>query len=330
MQTVTEVASGGLEEGYVAERPRGWGDDGPPARIVSAETSLRQRVAAIWAARELLVFLTRKELKVRYQSSVLGFLWSMLNPTVVLLTYYFVFTYFLKSAIPDFALYLFSGLLVWNLFSLGVQTSSTAVVGSAGIVKKVAFPREVLPLAQVGVAVFFFGLQLIVMALFLVGFRLMPTWSYPPLVLFGLVDLIILTAGLALLVSGVTVFLRDIEHLITVLMQAWFWLVPIVYSFSDDLYYRFSGAKRIITYVYLADPVVPIVLTFQRFFWGKLGLAWGKPATPGGPRGAPIEIHFTYGTYAEILAAVLAGSVLIFMLGMHVFGKVEANFAEEL
>ncbi|HTW97715.1 MAG TPA: ABC transporter permease, partial [Acidimicrobiales bacterium] len=239
MQTVSEVAGGGLGDAFVPDRLRPVGDDGPPARVVSAQETLLQRLAAIWTSRELLIFLTRKEIKVRYQASVLGLLWSMLNPTVVLLTYYLVFTYFLKSAIPDFALFLFAGLLVWNLFSLGVQTSATSVVGAAGIVKKVAFPREVLPLAQVGVAVFFFSLQLIVMALFLVGFRITPTWSYVPLVIFGLIDVIVLTAGLALLVSGLTVFLRDMEHLIMVLMQAWFWLVPIVYSFADDLYYRF-------------------------------------------------------------------------------------------
>lgn len=327
MQTMSEVPSSALEDSFVPGRLRPWGDDGAPARIVAAQETMAERLRAIWASRELLVFLTRKEIKVRYQASVLGLLWSMLNPTVVLLTYFLVFTYFLKSAIPDFALFLFAGLLVWNLFSLGVQTSSTAVVGAAGIVKKVAFPREVLPLAQVGVAVFFFSLQLIVMALFLIGFRIQPTWSYIPLVVFGLIDVIVLTAGLALLVSGLTVFLRDMEHLIMVLMQAWFWLVPIVYSFADDLYYRFHGAKRIITYAYLADPVTPIILVFQRFFWGKLGLRGGVAAGKPTPS---IEIHFTYGTYGVMLAAVLAGSVLIFWLGMYVFGRVSANFAEEL
>lgn len=326
MQTVSEVATSGPIDAFVPGRVRGWVDDGPPARVVSAQESMLERLRAIWEKRELLVFLTRKEIKVRYQASVLGLLWSLLNPTVVLLTYYFVFTFFLVSAIPDFALFLFSGLLVWNLFSLGVQTSSTSVVGAAGIVKKVAFPREVLPLAQVGVAVFFFSLQLIVMVLFLIGFRIDPSWSYLPFVLFGLVDCIILTAGLALLVSGLTVFLRDMEHLIMVLMQAWFWLVPIVYSFADDLYYH-SKIPRVVTDLYLADPVTPIILVFQRFFWGKLGLkggvANGKP-TPS------IEIHFTMSTYGILLSAVLAGSLLIFFLGMYVFGRVSANFAEEL
>ncbi len=322
MTTVSEVAKGGLgAEAFVPGR-RAWGDSEPPARVVSSEERMWTRIRALWASRELLVFLTRKEIKVRYQASVLGLLWSLLNPTVVLLTYYLVFTFFLVSAIPYFALYLFSGLLVWNLFSLGVQTSATSIVGAAGIVKKVAFPREVLPLSQVGVAVFFFSLQLIVMAIFLAAFRILPSWNYFPLLVFALVDLVIVTAGLSLLVSGLTVFYRDLEHLIMVLMQAWFWLVPIIYSFNNHIWGQATGAKRILKFVYLADPVTPIILTFQRFFWGKLGLA-GTTATS-------IEVHFTYGTYATLLAAVLGGSVLVFLLGMRVFGRVAANFAEEL
>ena len=112
-----------------------------------------------------------------------------------------------------------------------------------------------------------------------------------------------------------------------VLMQAWVWLVPIVYSFADDLYYR-ASIPRVLTYLYLADPVTPIILVFQRFFWGKLGLRGG--VTAAGTPSPSIEIHFTYGNYGIMLAAVLGGSVLIFWLGMYVFGRVSANFAEEL
>ncbi len=329
MQTVSEVAGADLEEALAPIPARGWEGGSPLARIVSAQVGLRERMAALWQSRELLVFLTRKELKVRYQASVLGFLWSMLNPAIVLLTYYLVFKVFLRSPIPNFALMLFSGLVVWNLFSIGVQSASTSVVGSAGIVKKVAFPREVLPLAQVGVAVFFFALQVVVLVIFCFAVHVAPTWTYLPLVVFGFVDLVVLTAGLALLLSGLTVKLRDLEHLTLVLMQAWFWLVPIVYPFASTLYDRFHGSARWIVWLYLADPVVPIILIFQRTFWGKL--AWTAPPAPKGQQpGNPLEIHFTYVTYGLLLGAVLVGSVLIFWLGMVVFGKVEADFAEEL
>jgi len=106
----------------------------------------------MWAARELFVFLVRKEIKVKYKNSVLGFLWSMLNPALTLAVFYILFTYFLPNGIPYFVIYMFSAMLVWNLFQAGLLTGTTSVVVNAGIVKKVAFPREILVLASVGSA----------------------------------------------------------------------------------------------------------------------------------------------------------------------------------
>src|SRR5476649_778313 len=122
------------------------GGDGRPktARIVSARVNLRTRIVEIVRARELLVFLIRKELKVKYKGSILGLLWSMLNPAVTLIVYYVVFKYFLVNDVPYFALYLFSGLIVWNFFLTALIGSASTIVANAGIVKKVAFPREIL------------------------------------------------------------------------------------------------------------------------------------------------------------------------------------------
>ncbi len=116
-----------------------------PARVVSSRVNLRTRIRDLWGARELFVFLVRKDLKVKYKNSFLGFLWSMVNPAVVLGVYYMVFRYVLKSGIPDFALYLFSGLIVWNLFSVALSSATGVIVASAGIVKKVAFPARSFP-----------------------------------------------------------------------------------------------------------------------------------------------------------------------------------------
>src|ERR1700676_3159581 len=106
------------------------GGDGRPktARIVSSRVSLRTRIVEIVRARELFLFLVRKELKVKYKGSFLGLLWSMLNPAVTLMVYYVVFKYFLVNPAPDFALYLFSGLIVWNFFSTALVGSSSAIV----------------------------------------------------------------------------------------------------------------------------------------------------------------------------------------------------------
>src|SRR3954470_12124034 len=100
-----------------------------PQRVVSARVSLRYRLAEIWRYRELFVGLVRKELKVKYKESFLGFLWSMLNPAATLLIYYVVFQLILKNGIPHFAIYLVSGILVWNLFSTAVPAATGSVVG---------------------------------------------------------------------------------------------------------------------------------------------------------------------------------------------------------
>src|ERR1700730_11488466 len=96
--------------------PRGTNNEKPMMRVVSARVPLGQRIRDIWQFRELLVGLTRKELKVKYKNSALGFLWSLLNPAAILLTYYVVFQLILKNGVPFFAIYLISGILVWNLF----------------------------------------------------------------------------------------------------------------------------------------------------------------------------------------------------------------------
>lgn len=289
-------------------------------RIVAARVPLRRRMRELWNSRELFAFLVRKDLKVKYRGSVLGLLWSLLNPAVMLITYDIVFTKFLKNGVHDFALYLFSALIVWNLFQLALMGSSSSIVANAGIVKKVSFPREVLALAQVGTATVFFFFQVIVLVLFLVGFRVAPDWSMLPLLLFAFVDLVLFTAALSVFLSAVNVYARDIEHLVMVLLLAWQWGIPMVYSFN----FVNQGDHRWIAKLMLADPLAPIVLTFQRVIYGLRGTV--------GPHGAVIPFGTNYPPlfYLEMLAWVFVLSVVLLVLAMVVFGRIEGNFAEEL
>src|SRR2546423_7838137 len=160
-----------------------------PTRVVSARVDLRQRFRDIWSYRELLAGLVRKELKVRYKNSVSGFLWSMLNPATTLLVYYVVFQIILKNGIPYFAIFLICGVLPWNLFATGMLGATSSVVANSGLVKKVAFPREILPMASVGAAAVHFFLQGIVLVIFLVAFQYPPEWSYLPLLIPALLGL---------------------------------------------------------------------------------------------------------------------------------------------
>jgi ABC-2 type transport system permease protein len=303
-----------------------------PARIVSSRINLRTRLRDLWFARELFVFLVRKDLKVKYKNSFLGFLWSMVNPAVVLGVYYVVFRFILKSGIPDFALYLFSGLIVWNLFQTALMGATSVIVANAGIVKKVAFPREILPLAQVGTATVFFFFQAIVMIAFLLGFQYAPAWSYLPILLWALVDLIVISSALAVFFSAVNVYFRDVEHLIGVVLQAWFWVVPIVYSYNlvYDLFRRpphpgASGHNLLaLAFVYLLDPIVPIILVFQRALYARTVTI-----------GTAADHYFVLATYPEhfyvaVLAIMLVVGIAAFFGAMLVFARIEGNFAQEL
>src|SRR5262249_24427944 len=116
-----------------------------PALVdVATRPSPARRLRDIWTYRELLGNLVRKELKVKYKNSALGFLWSLLNPALYLVVFYIVFQLILKSGIPNFPIFLLAGLLPWNLFSVGLGASAASVTANGALVSKVWFPREIL------------------------------------------------------------------------------------------------------------------------------------------------------------------------------------------
>ncbi len=310
----------GLTYGTTAPRPTE-----APQRVVAAKVRLRHRLVAIWQSKELLWFLVRKELKVRYKNSVLGFLWSFLNPALILLIYFVVFKYFLRNPTPDFALFLFSGLLAWNVFNNSLLSSAGVLVAHAGIVKKVAFPREILPLSQVGTAICYFGFQTCILVVFLVGFQVVPAFGYLPLVLLALVVDIVFSGALAVFLSAITVYLRDVQHFVEILLVALFFSPPIVYSYGQAILPRHTWVKV----VYLSNPLAWIVLTFQRCFYGNV-VPPGGAYVKGQP--FPFQVLPLWGpmVYLVGLLVILAISILLLFAAMLIFGRVEGNFAEEL
>jgi len=287
---------------------------------VSPRVPLRQRFADIWRYRELLVGLVRKELKVKYKDSVLGFVWSMLNPALYLTVFYVLFTYVLPNGIPYFALFLLSGLLVWNLFSTALPSATGAVVGNSAIVKKVAFPREILPLASVGAALVHFFLQCVVLLVALAVFRQPPSAEYLPMLLPALLALLLFSAALGVFLAAVNVYLRDTQHLLELVLLAWFWGTPIVYP-----YRQVADRLQGLAWLYRLNPVTPIVLTFQRAIYNKL--------EPVGKNGATVKIlplHAGPSWYLLQLLTVAGASAVLLCLALKLFGRLEGNFAEEL
>lgn len=307
----------GSSGGKVAESRSG----SMPIRVVSPKVSIFKRLANIWSFRELLVSMVRKELRIKYKNSILGFVWSLLNPALYLVIYYIVFQKILKNQMPLYAIFLLSGLLVWNFFSNALSAATSTVVANSGIVKKVAFPREILALSSVGAAFVFFLLQATVLVLALLIFQVTPALTYIWLVPVALFALILFAGALAVALSAINVYLRDTQHLLELVLLAWFWATPVVYPFQE---LGIRLAQKHLLWAYFLNPVTVVVLTFQRALYAKV--------SPVGLNGQVINILPSYSPLwflMQLLIVIFVGA-LLFIGALAIFGRLEGNFAEEL
>lgn len=262
--------------------------------------------------------LVRKELKVKYTASVLGTIWSLLNPVVFLAVFTFV-SIVLTEGMDDFPVFLLSGLLAWNLFSVSLTSGAQSVLANANLVKKVAFPREVLPLATIGVALVDFVLQSLVFLAFMVvfgyGFTLDVVWLYP----LAFIALLTFTTAVTLWVSAMNVRYRDVQHLLSLALLVWFWLTPIVYPVGPvSRAHVFTGdLGHVYWAIYLANPVTWIVAGFQRALYHS-----GDAAT--------MLAGFSDVALALGITVALAVSTLLLWLTWRLFFSLSGDFAEEL
>jgi ABC-2 type transport system permease protein len=258
---------------------------------------------------------------VKYTASVLGAVWSLLNPVVFLAVFSFV-TKVLNNRIPDFPVFLLSGLLVWNFFAASLQGGSRSVIDNANLVKKVAFPREILPLSSVGVALFDLVLQSVVLWAFILisghGFRLGELWLYP----FALVTLLVFTTAVTLWLAALNVRYRDVGHLLGLGLLVWFWLTPIVYQgYLVQREFRGATIAGIDAWnLYVANPLATIVLSVQRALYGAGTAAPDEPILPS----------VSLGWYASRLAILLAISFGLLLLAWRSYFDRSGDFAEEL
>jgi ABC-2 type transport system permease protein len=231
--------------------------------------------------------------------------------------FYVVFQVVLKNGLPSFVIYLLCGLLVWNLFSAALTGATASVVANAPLVKKVDFPREVLPLASVGSAVVNFALQAVVLVIALVIARSPVDWGYVPLLVPALVALVVFAAGLGTLLSAVNVYLRDTQHFLELGLLAWFWFTPIIWYFG--MVDRVDGPDR--GAWLLLNPVTTVTLTFQRALYGRLTFRDGDVVR---------RILPDYGVGQHGLLIVALGAAGALLIGSAVFGRLEGSFAEQL
>ncbi|WP_322412173.1 ABC transporter permease [Microbacterium invictum] len=277
--------------------------------------SPKHRLREIAQHRELLVLLTKRDLQVRYRGSALGFLWTLIRPLVMLLTYYLILGQVLGAArgVPNFGIYIFSGLTIYMLFSESVGAAAGSIVNNGGLVKKIYLPREIFPLASVGGAIFLFGMQMIVLIGSVVVFQ---QWPDP----FGLLYLIpaivlmlIYSLTLGLLLSALNVYLRDVQYITEIMLTLLMWASPIVYSWQmvADVIARFRLPEWALE-VYTNNPLTLAVLGFHRAIWSG-----------GTPSDYPPDLAL------RMLIAALVGLVLLGFAHL-LFQRMQGSLAQEL
>ena len=253
--------------------------------------------------RGLIQSLVVRELKARYRGSVLGFFWSFINPLLLLLVYWFVFSVVLPGIRPvdiqPYALFMFCGLLPWTWFSSSVLEASNVLIMGGNLIKKVLFPAEVLPIVTVlsNMIHFFLGLPIIFGALIYFGVPIHPLellWL-PVIVLVQL----FFTLGLALIVSALTVHFRDLRDILGNLMTFWFFATPIIYPMSMAP----PGSKSLLD----LNPFTHLAVSYQEvlFYDGPFG-------------------HWRW------LLSLGGGSIVLFFIGYFLFDRLRDSFAEEV
>jgi lipopolysaccharide transport system permease protein len=217
------------------------------------------RLGEIASYRDLVRNLVSRDLKVRYRESFIGFGWSLLNPLLMTAVFYLVFHVFLRNPTPMFPVFLLCGILPWNWCAAAVIGGVGSVVGSSALIKKVYFPRELLPISIVLSNMVHFLLALPVLLLMMVIFGAPFTAGILFIPLLMLIQLVFL-AGVALFLSCLNVFLRDTASIMEVLVSLWFFMTPVFYR-VDDVASQWAGL------LFLVNPMASLVTAYRAILY---------------------------------------------------------------
>ncbi|HEY4642741.1 MAG TPA: ABC transporter permease [Thermoanaerobaculia bacterium] len=225
-------------------------------------------IRALYRHRQLIAALTARDLKARYRGSLLGYFWSLANPLLLLGVYTLVFTrFFPQQVVRPYPLFLFAGILPWTFFSAAVLESTTSISSNAGLIKKVMFPAEALPLVVVLSHLVHFALAIPILLVAMVIFMLLGQASMSVTILLVPVIMLVQTvfvAGIAMTVSSASVLFRDLRDIITNLMNLGFFITPIIYLIDKI-------DSRLLRAVLRLNPMTPFVIGYQRIlFFGDL------------------------------------------------------------
>jgi len=257
----------------------------------------------IWGSRELLQNLTNREVRGKYRRTALGQLWSLANPIAAILIYTFIFSFLFRlpaqvgdpSGLNNYALWLVCGLLPWLFFNRVLTLGVDSLVANAGLIQKVYFPRILLPLSLANATMFTWALEMgvLVVALSLLGSFVVP-WL--PLLALFMVVFGLFAVGIAMLLSIADVYFRDLTHLLTIVLQFWFYLTPILYpvdmvATQSDRLGGLAGTSVTLLNLYQLNPVEGFIEIFRNLLYDNampelsrilIALAWAVGAFGAG------------------------------------------------
>lgn len=284
---------------------------------VDRTAGVMPKLREIWGYRELIRNLVLRDLRARYKGSALGYLWTQLAPLMLMLVFWLVFSIFFQAPIAMFPIFIIVALLPWNYCAEAVIGGTRSVLDNANLIKKVFFPREVLPLVSVLSSLLNFVLSLpmlfLVMAVVQLFYaplegRLNFSWTFSYLPVLMIIQTIFL-AGVTLLLSALAVFFRDVVHLIGIFMQFWFFLTPVVYSLDviDP------ALARVVRWL---NPMASLVEFYRDILYGN-AVTSGLIPTPGIPA-------------LDSVLRVLLTALAMAAFGYWFFQRQSARFGEEL
>jgi lipopolysaccharide transport system permease protein len=266
----------------------------------------------LWQSRYLLRNLVTRDVKARYKGSGLGVLWSLLNPLALMLVFTVVFSVLRTGNIRQFPVFLLVALIPWRLFSSSLSAGSNSILNGRSLIKKVYFPRELLPISVIlsQLVNFFFGFLVMVVFLYAFGLGLTQHALWLPVILF---IQIVFTLGLVLMLSSISVFYRDVQMILDVVLQAWFFLTPIFYSF--DTFFGPTATVMGVTFdpaqvMRWVNPMASLIDGYRTVLWGTQGSL--------GP--ASMYPAYLLRTFIQALIVLVVG-YLIFVRTEHLFGE---------
>jgi ABC-type polysaccharide/polyol phosphate export permease len=263
--------------------------------------------------RYLLRNLVSRDLKARYKNSVLGILWSILNPLFLMIVFTILFSVLANNQIRNYPIFVLTGLIPWNFFSGSLTSGTTSITGNAGLVKKVYFPREMLPVSALlsNLVNFLFAFVVLVVFLYIfdVGLTIHALWV--PLIL---ITQLIFTLGLVLLLGSLTVFYRDVLMILEVVMLAWFFLTPVFYSLE-----MFGSTATVLGFTFYPAQLLRWINPMASIIDGYRTVLWGTYDS-GGPASM----------YPPYLLRTFVTSVIVLIVGYAVFNRLNPLFGEKL